>query len=190
MRREQYARNKGYINGQKRAAYQERKLTKSDNSAILNTKKAVNTRVSERGEVLNPMDREDYFRIKNTLIEQGIEVFAATEGDDLRYMLYIGAEGTYSDGRITHIGEVPSRGTLFEEIIHMEQAQKYGELSSTDWVELYAREIEANRELLRKKDVYMLDDFDVSDITNNLQKWEKAFLKATGVSYDESNYRK
>ena len=65
----------------------------------------------------------------------------------------------------------------------------YGELSETDFVELYAREIEANRKLLKNKKVYKLDVFDVEDIERNLASWEEKFLLATGVSYDDSNYR-
>lgn len=48
-----------------------------------------------------------------------------------------------------HIGEIPSKGTLYEEMIHMAQARRYGELDSSDYVELYAREVKANRKLLR-----------------------------------------
>ena len=72
----------------------------------------------------------------------------------------------------------------------MAQAHKYGELDSTDYVELYAREIEANRKLLRCSQAYRLDELDVEDIKRNLQSWEYAFKKRMGVSYDESNYRK
>ena len=92
--------------------------------------------------------------MKFALEKQGIEVFAAIEGDDLRYMLFLGAEGTYSNKSITHIGEIPCRGTFIEEIIHMKQSKDYGELNSTDRVELYAREIEANRKILPYNKAY------------------------------------
>ena len=104
-------------------------------------------------------------------------------------MLMFGAEGTYSNGLITHIGEMPSRGTFFEEIIHMHQARQYGELNSSDFIELYAREIEANRKLLKYQDAYKLDRLDIEDITKNLTGWENQFKAATGVTFDESNYR-
>lgn len=155
---------------------------------LFNTKPA-NQKISENGEVINPMFPIDYYRMKSALEQQGIDVWAATEGDDLRYMLAIGAEGTYSNGRITHIGSLPSRGTFFEEIIHMQQARDYGELDSTDSIELYAREIEANQKLLRYNKAYRLDDTDVADIERNLKSWEKKFKKATGMDYDDSNYR-
>ena len=163
-------------------------LSNVDQGDII-TPKQLNIKITERGEVVNPMDEEDYDRIGKRLSARGIEVLAATEGDDLRYMLAIGAEGSYSHGRISHIGAIPSRGTLFEEIIHASQAKMYGELSETDFVELYAREIEANRKLLKNKRAYKLDVFDVEDIERNLASWEEKFLLATGVSYDDSNYR-
>ena len=164
-------------------------VAKEDEHVIIN-KKAMSRKISDRGEVLNPMDAGEYSRIKEALCAKGVRVVAATEGDDLAYMLWMRAEGTYSNGWLRHIGEVPSRGTLFEEIIHMAQAHKYGELDSTDYVELYAREIEANRKLLRCSRAYRLDELDVEDIKRNLQSWEYAFKKRMGVSYDESNYRK
>lgn len=136
------------------------------------------------------MLESDYNRMAKGLKAQGVEVFAATDGDDLRYLLAIGAEGTYSNERITHIGKTPSRGTLFEEIIHLAHSREYGELDSTDYVELYAREIEANRKLLKYRKAYKLDDLDVSDIERNLANWEQRFETATGVSYDESGYRR
>ncbi|MBQ6518284.1 MAG: hypothetical protein IJI14_06165 [Anaerolineaceae bacterium] len=153
-----------------------------------NTKR-INRKITEQGDVMNPMDIKDYNRMRSALERKGIEVFAATEGDDLRYMLFLEAEGTYSNGRITHIGEIPSRGTFFEEIIHMTQSRKYGELDSTNPVELYAREIEANRKLLRYNKAYNLDALDVSDIERNLSIWEEKFFTASGINYDESNYR-
>ena len=136
------------------------------------------------------MPKAEYEKKKADLAKEGIEVFAATEGDDLRYMLAIGAEGTYSNGRITHIGQIPSRGTLEEEIIHMHQSQKYGELGSSDSVELVAREIAANRKLLNEKDRIGLDELDTADVERNLKIWEKAFADLTGGSYDEKNHRR
>lgn len=159
-------------------------LQKGQGGGIINL-----TKVSERGEVLNPMPETEYRKIVSRLKRNGVEVFAATDGDDLRYMLALGAEGTYSNGRITHIGNIPSRGTLLEEIIHFTQSKKYGELASTDYVELYVREIEANRKLLKFQDAYRLDKQDVSDIERNLANWEESFKTMTGEAYDESNYR-
>lgn len=164
-------------------------LESGKQSDIIATKRNVAKKINDRGEVVNPMPTEEYAKIKAALNKQGVEVFAATSGDDFRYMKALGAEGTYSNGRITHIGETPSRGTLYEEIIHMSQAKKYGELSSTDYVELYSREIEANRKLLRNSEKYKLDEIDVADIRRNLAVWEELYKKVTGVFYDEKNNR-
>ncbi len=160
-------------------------FTTNATDGIINEKRAKNLKLTRRGEVINPMPTEEYNRIKSVLATQGVEVFAATSGDDLRYMLAIGAEGTYSNGRITHIGDIPSRGTMYEEIIHMVQARKNGELATTDYVELYKREIEANRKLLRHSKHYNLDEIDIGDIIRNLKAWEESFNKAMGVSYDD-----
>ena len=164
----------------------------SENGSALQRRRSraiIFTKISDRGEVLNPMPDHEYIHLKEILNSQGVEVFAAESGDDLRYMMSFGAEGTYSNGRITHIGKIPSRGTLYEEIIHLAQARKYGELDSTDHVELYAREIEANRLLLENKDELNLDESDVADIVRNLAQWEKLFEQVRGESYDESCYR-
>ena len=149
-----------------------------------------NTKINDRGEVINPMPKTEYNRIVKKLKYAGVEVFAAVEGDDYYYMRAIEAEGTYSNGRITHIGEIPSRGTLIEEIIHYIQSKRYGELNSLDYIELYAREIEANRMLLKYRDKYKLDALDVADIKRNLAYWESSFERETGMKYDESNYRR
>lgn len=151
--------------------------------------KIITSKITDDGVVINPMATDEYNKIKAALAKQGVEVFAAAEGDDLRYMLRLGAEGTYSNNRITHIGNVPSRGTFLEEIIHMHQSKAYGELNSTDSVELYAREIEANRKLLRYNQAYKLDEYDILDIRKNLKIWEEKFENATGKTYDASNYR-
>lgn len=166
----------------------EKSVANPTESGTIN-KKAIGRKITQRGEVVNPMPREKYHRIRSSLESKGIHVVAATDGDDLAYLLRIGAEGTYSNGWLSHIGEVPSKGTLFEELIHMAQAKKYGELDSSDYVELFAREIEANRKLMKCKDAYGLDTLDIADIERNLKSWEKAFKERTGVSYDESNYR-
>lgn len=157
-------------------------------NGIIN-KRTTNRKINDRGKVLNPMPKDEYAKIRDSLEAQGVKVVAATGGDDLAYMMWLNAEGTYSNGWLTHIGEIPSRGTLYEEIIHMTQARKYGELDSSDYVELYAREIEANRKLLKYSNEYKLDNLDVEDIERNLKIWEESFKRRTGVSYDESNYR-
>lgn len=172
-------------------AYEEipgKQLTSAYQEGIINT--MANTKITENGEVQNPMPKEEYERIKTALNKREIEVIAAVAGDDLEYMMYLGAEGTYSNGRITHIGEIPSRGTFYEEIIHMHQSKIYGELSSSDPLELVAREVEANRKLLQFKKEYRFDKLDIADIERNLARWEQLFTDIVGVNYDESNYRK
>ncbi len=164
-------------------------VQKNDSLQTRKTRGIISAKISERGEVINPMPPEEYDYLKDVLDSQGIEVFAAESGDDLRYMMTFGAEGTYSNGRITHIGKVPSRGTMYEEIIHLAQSRMYGELDGTDFVELYAREIEAQRILLENKDALNLDELDIADIVRNLAYWEKQFKQAEGESYDESHYR-
>ena len=151
---------------------------------------AAHRKITEDGKVVNPMPIEEYLKRKAELEAEGIEVFAATGGDDLRYMMLLGAEGTYSHGRITHIGAIPSRGTLEEETIHMRQAKKYGELESSETIELFAREVAANRSLLSNRQKLNLDEIDIADIERNLKVWEKRFEDKVGVSYDESNYRR
>lgn len=191
--RRQYGREQvsgfGYAQASSAAAGIVQHVANTEKSGIIQ-KKAISRKVTERGDVVNPMNANEYRRMKGALRRQGVEVFPAIDGDDLRYMLAIGAEGTYSNGRITHIGSIPSRGTLFEEIIHLSQARELGELLSTDYVELYAREIEANRKLLKYVDEYRLDELDVQDITRNLADWESRFKNFVGASYDESNYRR
>ena len=139
--------------------------------------------------MLNPMDKAEYDKIVGKLNAQGVKVVPVTGGDDLRYMLWLGAEGTYSNGQISHIGEIPSRGTLFEEMIHMAQEREYGQMALGDYTEYYAREIEANRKLLKYQGSYRLDALDVEDIERNLKNWEDAFQRRTGVSFDDSHYR-
>lgn len=167
----------------------EKSVAKQVNGGIIN-KKATVRKITDHGKVINPMPAAEYHKIKNALEKQGVTVVAAVGGDDLAYMMWMKAEGTYKNGWLRHIGEIPSRGTLYEEIIHMAQSRKFGELDSSDYVELYAREIEANRKLLRCSKAYKLDDLDVSDIKRNLESWEYLFKKRTGVCYDESNYRR
>ena len=56
--------------------------------------------------------------------------------------------------------------------------------------EYFAREIEANRILLRNRKAYRLDEIDIADIERNLKGWEKNFRNLTGVDYDDSDYRR
>lgn len=147
----------------------------------------LNRKTKDGNTVSNPMDAKKYHKIKNNLEKQGIHVIHA-QGDDLRYLQALGAEATYGNKYIMHIGEIPSASGLFEEIIHAAQAKKYGEFLSTETVELCAREVAANRKLLKHGKLYGFDKTDFEDIGRNLMNWEKRFKKEVGVSYDESSY--
>ncbi len=158
-------------------------LTSGGNGGIINTK-VLNNKVQ------NPMQKDKYNKIRKSLEKQGIRFVAATDGDDLKYLLRFGAEAVYSDGQIMHIGEIPSASALFEEIVHRTQEKKYGKLLFDDYVERDAREIAANRRLLKYSKQYGLNDTDYEDIKTNLEKWEKSFKDRTGVDYENSDYKR
>lgn len=148
--------------------------------------KLKNTKILN-GNVINPMNEELYNTIVKNLMKNGIKVINAS-GDDLRFLQMLGAEATYSQGYIYHMGEIPSASALFEEIIHSTQCRIYGELQSTNPIELYAREIDANRMLLKNGKAYGFDEYDMDDIEKNLKMWENMFKERTGIDYDESGY--
>lgn len=157
-------------------------------SGIINTKQATR-KIKDGTTVVNPMDASKYAKLKSNLQKKGVTVMQAKD-DDLAFMQVFGAEATYTGGYIMHIGEVPSASALYEEIIHWTQAVKYGELTSTDPVELCAREVAANRKLLKNGYAYGFDDVDFEDIQRNLSIWESKFEELVGVTYDESDYRR
>ena len=161
-------------------------LENSANSSTMNTKQ-INRKIKDGTTVVNPMDASKYQKLKANLEKQGIRVIQA-EGDDLKYLQALGAEASYGYGYIMHIGEIPSASGMFEEIIHSTQAKKYGEFLDSDPVELYAREVAANRMLLKNGTAYGFDEIDFEDIERNLANWEEKFKGLVGVSYDESNY--
>jgi hypothetical protein len=135
------------------------------------------------------MDAEKYARLKTYLQSKNVIVMQAV-GDDLAYLIAIGAEATYDAGYIMHIGEIPSASAFFEEVIHWAQAKKYGELTSSDPVELCAREVAANRKLLHNGNAYGFDEIDFNDIQRNFARWETKFEELVGTTYDESDYRR
>lgn len=161
-------------------------IENSDNSGIMNTKQ-VNSKIKDGVTVVNPMDEAKYSRLKAGLEKRGIHVIQAT-GDDLKYLQILGAEASYGNGYIMHIGPIPSASGMYEEIIHSTQARIYGEFADSDPLELYAREIAANRMLLKNGKAYGFDETDFEDIERNLSGWENRFKKLLGVSYDESDY--
>lgn len=150
----------------------------------------INMKISVDGSVVNPMDAAVYQRMRNGLLKNGITVIEA-RGDDLRYLLKgIGAEATYSHGYIMHAGAIPSASAFFEEIIHATQARRYGEMEEYDSIELSAREVAANRMLLKNGRAYGFDKTDFSDIEGNLSYWEKRYKKETGYDYDEGKHNR
>ena len=167
-------------------------LTSGSDNGNMNTHRSSSTKINASGEVVNPMPTQEYNRIRNSLERNGVTVRAvlsSDEDDAFEYMTKYGIEASYVDGEIRHLGEIPSRGTLYEEIIHRTQERKYGILATGDEAEMCAREVEAARKLLKYKDAYRLDKYDVAALEENLPYWEKRFKREVGVSYDESHYR-
>ena len=155
-------------------------LAKEKESGIIQTR-------IYNGNVVNPMPIDRYSKMKVNLERIGVKVLQA-KNDDLRYLESLKAEASYGHGYILHIGKIPSAAAMFEEIIHSQQAKKYGEFLSSDLKELAAREIYANRKLLEYSKAYGLDRIDVQDTKINLAKWEKLFKKVTGSDYNENKY--
>ena len=146
----------------------------------------MNQKLDAEGNITTTMDRDQYLRMRKGLESHGIEVIQA-EGDDLRFLRYRGAEASYWDGRITHIGEIPSASAMFEETIHATQARIYGELHETNSVELAAREIAAQEKLLKNGKAYGFTSDDFADIQTNRDVWSKLFTKLTGKEYDPND---
>lgn len=146
----------------------------------------MNAKLDAEGNITSPMDETRYSRMRTGLERNGVEVIRA-EGDDLRFLRYRGAEASYWDGRITHIGEIPSASAMFEETIHAAQARIYGELRETNPVELSAREIAAQEKLLKNGNAYGFAPDDFTDIQANRDYWAKMFKDLTGKEYDPND---
>ena len=159
-----------------------------ENNALNSTPKnaKMNQKLDAEWNITSPMNREQYSKMRQGLERHGIEIVQA-EGDDLRYLRHSGAEASYWDGRITHIGEVPSASAMFEETIHATQARIYGELHETNSVELAAREIAAQEKLLKNGKAYGFTPDDFSDIQTNRDVWANTFKKLTGKEYDPND---
>lgn len=157
-------------------------LTNSLNNVNINTETKIINGLST-----SPMNETVYYKMKNGLEKNGINVIEA-RGDDLKFLNALGAEASYSNGYIMHIGKIPSASAMFEETIHAQQAKVYGELTSSNPIELYAREIAANRKLKRNYKAYGFTKDDFNEISANLALWEKRFKKEAGVEYDKSEY--
>ncbi len=190
--REQEAKRQRDILMSKSKKSRDMGLTSSKHHGNMNTHRSASTKINKSGNVVNPMPKEEYDRIKSALERNGKSIRAVlpTDTDDaFEYMTSFGIEASYLDGEIRHLGAVPSRGTLYEEIIHIAQERKYGLLSPSDEAEMCAREVEAARKLLKHRESYRLDKYDVSALEENLSYWERRFKREMGVSYDESHYR-
>ena len=161
-------------------------LTKSAKNGNINN--TTQTKIVS-GQSTSPMDETLYNKMKKGLEKNGIIVMEA-KGDDLKFLNALGAEASYSNGYIMHIGKIPSASAMFEETIHAQQAKTYGELNTSMPTELYAREIAANRMLKRNHKAYGFTNDDLNEITANLTLWEKRFEKEVGVKYDESEYHR
>lgn len=168
-----------------KAVWADRKkgLTNGGGSGTMNT----TTKLSENNEVVNPMDKSKYLRLKSNLEKNGVTVVSAVKGsDDEKFLLFMNAEAISDDVGILHLGEIPSASALYEEMIHCTQIKEYGSMQSDDYIERAAREVAANRKLLKNGSIYGFDEQDFKDIQTNLPKWEEEFKRLAGVSYDEA----
>ena len=146
----------------------------------------MNSKLDAEGNITAPMSENRYSRMKEGLEKHGVEIVQA-EGDDLRFLMARGAEASYWDGRITHVGEIPSSSAMFEETIHAAQARIYGEQLETNPVELAAREIAAQEKLLKNGKAYGFTADDYADIQANRDYLASSFEKLTGKEYDPND---
>ena len=147
----------------------------------------VTTKLSENNEVVNPMDKSKYLKLKSNLEKNGVTVVSAVKGsDDEKFLLFMNAEAVSDDVGILHLGEIPSASAFYEEMIHCTQIKEFGSMQSDDFIERAAREVAANRKLLKNGSIYGFDEQDFNDIQTNLPKWEEEFKRLVGVSYDEA----
>ena len=156
------------------------RLTGTGKSATLHTKLDAN------GHIVNPMNQALFDKMRKALERQGITVMQAKD-DDLSYLKSLSAEATYGNGYIMHQDAIPSASGFFEEIIHMHQSRLYGELNSSDQVELAAREIDTQYRLLRNGKAYGFTEEDYADIRQNRDRWAEKFKTLTGEEYDPND---
>ena len=159
-------------------------VEKSSKSGIIKLGK-----LDSKNQVYNPMDKDKYNIMKSKLEQHGCPVIAA-HGDDERFLLAFGAEAISDEYGILHLGDIPSASAFFEEIIHHTQFKKYGAIKQDDYIERAAREIAANRKLLKHGKAYGFTSDDFTDIETNLSYWEQDFKRRVGASYDESNIKR
>ena len=159
-------------------------VAKHGENGIIKTRK-----IDTNETVSNPMNAAQYERMKKKLEARGCTVIAA-KGDDERFLRVFGAEAISDEHGIMHLGEIPSASAFFEEIIHFTQMKKYGVIDSDDYIERAAREIAANRMLLKNGKAYGFTEEDFQDISTNLKYWEEDFKRKAGISYDESERKR
>lgn len=177
----------GSDNGGNGKLYRDTGLTNGGGNGIINTKQ---TKLTDSNAVSNPMDPERYYKMKEHLERNGCPVIAA-HGEDERFLIAFGAEAISDEYGIMHLGDVPSASAFFEEIIHNTQTKKYGVADyDSDGIERVAREVAANRKLLKHGKAYGFTDEDFDEISRNLKIWEEQFEKRVGVSYDETNIKR
>lgn len=154
-------------------------------AVLVKRNESVLSKINANGEIANPMPEEEYHKLVARLKNDGITVKPADK-DTAEFMIAFGAEATYSNGVITHLGRIPSASAMYEEIVHYEQARKYGELLESNMVELGAREVAAQRHLLKHGKDYGFSAVDFDDIKRNRDYWESFFKTKYGVAYDEA----
>lgn len=163
------------------------RLDKSGGSGIINIGQ---TKLNKNGTISNPMDPKRYNRMKESLERNGCPVIAA-HGEDKRFLIAFGAEAISDEHGIMHLGDVPSASAFFEEIIHNTQTKKYGVANyDSDGIERAAREIAANRKMLKHGKEYGFTNEDFEEIHRNLKLWEKSFERKVGVPYDEADFKR
>ena len=136
------------------------------------------------------MDSKRYYTMRERLEHNGCPIIAA-HGEDERFLIAFGAEAISDEHGIMHLGDIPSTSAFFEEIIHYTQIKKYGVANyDYDGIERVAREVAANRKLLRHGKAYGFTDEDFNEISRNLKLWEEAFERKVGVSYDEADFKR
>ena len=142
------------------------------------------------GLISSPMNADRYYKMAKALNRNGCPVISA-HGDDERFLIKFGAEATSDEFGIIHLGDIPSASAFFEEIIHYTQIKKYGVANyENDGIERVAREVAANRKLLKHGKFYGFTDDDFEDISRNLKSWEEMFKRKVGISYDEADYKR
>ena len=162
------------------------RLTNSADSGTM-----ITTKLTDTGDVVNPMDEEKYHELKHNLEAEGISVISAAKGsDDEKFLKAFGAEAISDDIGILHLGRIPSASAMYEEMIHCTQIKVYGSIANDDMIERSAREVAANRHLLANGDKFGFTEQDYAEIKTNTKKWEKDFEQRVGEAYDKANYKR